>query len=84
MYNYLVYMPGGKEELEEQFPRACYRLTDGLWAVGSPFRTPTEVCEQLGVNEGDGRTMVVVSMEEYYGRYDRALWQKLNAWSAQK
>ena len=81
MQNYLVFMPGGEEAVTQHFPSAHYRLTDGLWAVGSPLETCVDVCTALGVD--DPNTMVVAQIDEYYGRYDRALWQKLESWSRQ-
>ena len=79
MHSYFVFMPEGEKAVKQHFPTAHYRLTDGLWAVGSPLETCVDVCNALGVDES--KTMVVVPMDEYYGRYDRALWQKLESWS---
>ena len=77
MPNYLVFMPGGEERLEETFTDR-YRLTDGLWAVSSQMKTSSEVCSQLGID--DQTNMVVVPMNGYYGRFDKALWQRLESW----
>lgn len=79
MHNYLVFMPEGEGKIEKKFPRAHYQLTDGLWAIGSPLSTCADVCEELGMESGSSG--VVVSMHEYYGHFDRALWQKLAAWN---
>lgn len=79
MQNYIVFMPGGDRRIEQQFPSAHYRIAEGLWAVGSDLMTSSEVCRTLGVDEP--QTMVVVPMSDYYGRYDRALWQQLESWS---
>ena len=78
MQIYLVFMPEGQADVETQFPQN-HRISENLWAVGSPLSTSAEVCFALGIDEP--RTMVVTPMEGYYGHYDRALWQKLGAWS---
>ena len=80
MNNFLVFMPGGGHKVEAAFPRH-YRLAENsLWAVASSESTCADVCEQLGI--GPGEPGVVSRMDEYYGHYDRALWEKLSAWSA--
>ena len=79
MSNYLVFMPEDNERVEHEFPHANYRIESGLWAIRSDLPTCAEVCERLGIE--DGNTMVVVPMNEYYGRFDRALWQRLDSWS---
>ena len=82
MNNHLVFMPGGEQKVAEQFPRHYQLAEDSLWAVAGDESTCADVCERLGI--GSGEPGVVSRMDEYYGHYDRALWQKLNAWSAQK
>ena len=78
MYIYLVFMPQGEEQIKAGFPDH-YPIADGLWAVGTELRTSADVCGQLGiVPEGSG---VVAKLTEYYGRFDNALWQKLESWS---
>ena len=79
MQNYLVYMPGGQERVEQQFSTVYYKIATDLWAIGSDLKTCVDVCNALGVD--DPNTMVVVSINEFYGRYDGALWQKIESWS---
>ena len=78
MLNYLVFMPGGKDAVTQHFPTARYRIADDLWAIGSQLETCLDVCGVLGVD--DAKTMVVVRIDEYYGRFDKGLWQKLDSW----
>jgi len=80
MANYFIFMPGGDDAVKTRFPDTHYHISEGLWAVASRLRTSADVCEQLGIS--GGLRGIVVPMEEYYGHYDRALWQKLAAWSA--
>ena len=76
---YLVFMKDGKERIEETFPTAHFWIDENLWAIGSEVPTCVDVCELLGIDT-DNR-MIVVPMNDYYGRFDRALWQRLEAWS---
>ena len=59
--------------------RVYYKIATDLWAIGSDLKTCVDVCNALGVD--DPNTMVVVSINEFYGRYDGALWQKIESWS---
>ena len=81
---YVVIVPTG--EIEQQFVGATfpdnYELLPGnVWVVGGQQPTCAEVCEVLGI--GRGKCGVVTQMDDYYGFYDRALWEKANAWGAQ-
>ena len=75
---YIVHMPSGKEKVEESFP-LHYQIDDSLWAIGSDLLTCADVCVRLGGMAG-AVGGVVVKFDEFYGRYDPALWQKLKAW----
>ena len=79
MNNYLVFMPGGEDKVETEFPRHYPLAAGSLWAVGSDELTCADVCDRLGI--GSGESGVVYRIDDYYGHYDRALWQKLAAWS---
>ena len=75
---YLVYMPDAKDTIESVFTDH-HNVADGFWVVNTPISTCAAVCEKL--ETGENRLGVVFSLNEYYGYYDRALWQKLDAWS---
>ena len=79
MNSYLVFMPKDDGKVKRKFPDAHYRIRDDLWAIGSDLPKCVDVCERLGIE--DGQRMVVVPMNDYYGRFDRALWQRLDSWS---
>lgn len=79
MNSYLVFMREANGTVGREFPEAHYQIGDDLWAIGTDLPTCVDVCERLGI-EG-GQSMVVVPMTEYYGRFDRALWQRLDSWS---
>ena len=80
MRRYIVHFPSlNEEKIEAALPVSRYRLAEGLWAVGSTAKTTADLSEQLGIGKNE-ITGVVVSMEEFYGYYDNALWQRLEAW----
>ena len=77
---YLVYLPGGSDSLESIFDPHCYTLEENrLWAVATKEQTCADVSKLIGI--GAKMSGVVVRIGEYYGHYDVALWQKLDAWS---
>ena len=75
-----VSLAGDKmRESGDSLTRHACENADGLCAIGAPLKTCTDVCEALGID--DQNTMVVASMSECRTRYDRPLWQDLEAWS---
>ena len=85
MKRYVVIVPVGEmdsSDVTATFPDNYEVLPGNVWAVGAPQATCAEVCELLGIGQG-GKRGVVTSMDDYYGFYDRALWEKANAWSMQ-
>jgi len=57
-----------------------YEIAPGAaWAVAGPELTTTEVCSRLGIGLPDNFG-VVVKVDQYYGTFDGALWQKIEAW----
>ena len=85
MKSYVVIVPTG--EIEGQFVSATFPnhhevLAGNVWVVGARQATCAEVCEALGIGQG-GKRGVVTKMDDYYGFYDRAVWEKASAWAAQ-
>ena len=82
MQRFLVYMPEGSDALEFVFHRHFYEIEKNkLWVVAAAgAQTSADVCKALGI--GSGKTGVVIRIDEYFGHYDTALWQKLEAWRA--
>ena len=76
---YQVFLPGGAAAVEEHYPRRYALLDDSLWVIAADEATPADVCQRLGI--GPERSGVVTGLEVYYGFYDAALWQKIDAWS---
>ena len=79
MKSYLVFLPKAGNTLPETFPHH-YSLGEDWWAIGTEDATTSDVCNKLGIDDGPGRTMIVVQLRDYYGRYNVALWQKIEAW----
>lgn len=85
MERYVVIVPTDEIEpgfLSATFPNNHEVLSGNVWVVGAPQTTCAEVCEALGIGQ-DGKRGVVTKMNDYYGFYDRAVWEKANAWAAQ-
>ena len=75
---YIVFLPEGTERVENRFPLHHVLVPDQVWAIGSDLLTCADVCEKLDMEPGKGG--VVVKFDEYYGIWNRALWDKLKAW----
>ena len=68
-----------REELDQAFGPNVFTLNGSAWVVATIMATSSDVSDSLGF-EPDQRSGVVFKIGEYYGRYDEALWQKLEAW----
>ena len=54
---------------------------ESAWAIGTQEEASADVCSTLGINTGDQFiSAVVVKVDQYYGVYDPALWQKMRSW----
>ena len=74
-----------KKVIQEKFNEFHFEILENfIWAVGVPKRTTTgaDVCSTLGINSEGDRAGVVWPLTNYYGYFDQALWQKLDAWQA--
>ena len=80
MNTFLVFMPEGGKAVQSVFPRNYAIMQDVLWAVASDLTTCADVSERLGMNPVERNRGVVTRIDEFYGYFDRALWEKLNAW----
>ena len=67
------------DDLSTHFPHV-YNVQAGSWVVASPMQTCTDVAGALGMNSERGTTGIVVKVGDYYGFYDKALWEKIEAW----
>ena len=52
------------------------------WAVAhsDPFATTMDVCNMLEIGQEGGRTGIVLSVSQYNGYFDSALWESLAQW----
>lgn len=78
---FVVISPGGlfAAKVADLFPENHSIVADTAWVVAGSQRTCSEVYEALQV-EQEGLEIVVVKMDDYYGLFDRALWEKVNDW----
>ena len=60
----------------------AYEVGSGVWVAPSKEETCADVAERLGMNSTIQNTGIVVSVGAYYGYYNNALWEKINAWKA--
>lgn len=84
MKRYVVVVPPSGVDstmLAERFPNHYEVVSDTVWVVAGERDTCADVCELLGIGPGGGKTGVVVRMDDYYGFFDRALWEKANEWA---
>ncbi len=67
-------------EVRSAFGARMMGVRDGVWVVATAFPTCADVAERLGMNTNIGRSGIVVRIGEYFGFYNRALWDKIEAW----
>ena len=71
------------EKITDDYPQTKYKLFDNVWAISDELGNAVDVSERLGIGEGyGGHTGVVLRLDNYYGHFNGALWQKVNAWRA--
>ena len=71
------------DDLADVFPDTYSFRENHVWGVASKLPTSMDVSKALKFNDDDSpRSGVVLKVGEYYGRYDKGLWQKLDAWKA--
>ena len=58
----------------------CYSVRSGVWAVATELETCAEVSSAMGFDKNN--TGIAFRLSEYYGVYDKALWQLIEAWDA--
>ena len=70
--------------IAEKYPTECQEIVPGVvWAVAGEDLTSADVCAALGIAGGNNAEKlpgVVFRLGEFYGRWDAALWQRLDAW----
>ena len=86
MNTFFVYLPDGLAGLKAGLPpENLSLLADRLWVVASEEATCADLCTRLGIGPSPGGIRGVVSkMDEFYGYYDRSLWDKLGVWQVQR
>ncbi len=84
MVRFIIISPNPEQiqaEVQSNFPDFNYQIAPGVWAVAASSKTPSEICQMLGIK--DSNAGVVFTLDSYYGFYDQTLWEKLNLWEEQ-
>ena len=84
MNSYLIVLPPRspvtREAVTRAFPDKYEAVADAVWAVASEKRTCADVCDEIGIDGTSGNTGMVVKIDQYYGVFDRALWDNIEEW----
>lgn len=65
--------------VEEEFDE-CYPVYKNAWVIATTLTTCAEVADKGGLSPKGKRTGIVVKLRDYYGYFDMALWEKIEAW----
>lgn len=90
MKSYVVVTAGNsgitESVLESVFQERRYPIREQVWAVAGEHETAESVYEALAteVPESDLGSVVIVNVDDYYGLFDKALWNRLWAWNREK
>ena len=68
------------QEISAAFGAKVMVVGEGTWVVASMDQTCADVAERLGMNSRRGKSGIVVRVGEYFGFYNRALWDRIEAW----
>ena len=80
---YLVVWPaknGDASVITSTFPDHHAILGGSVYMVAAKQRTCAEVCDAIGIGNGAQKNGLVTKVNDYYGLFDRALWEKMDAW----
>ena len=68
--------------VEKYFPEYRYEVLESMmWVVASPEHyTCSDVCKMIGIDQEGGLMGMVSKLNEFYGFFDVALWEKINLW----
>ena len=76
---YVVAAEVPEDRVAKAYPDHHYRVSDRVWVVAGDQATCSDVCTTLGIWPNQSRG-TVFKFQEYYGFYDRALWDKIAIW----
>ena len=75
---------GVADAIAAKYPSEYQEIVPGVaWAVAGEDLTTADVCAALGIAGGSNPqnlSGVVFRLGEFYGRWDPALWQRLDVW----
>ncbi len=82
MHRYVVISSELDDAAMQQAFSDVYPLREeNAWVVATAMATSADVSNSLDFHAKEGgKSGIVVKIDQYYGCYDKALWQKLDAW----
>ena len=80
MNTFIVFSPQEGNKVKQTYPN-CFELNESVWVIASEERTCADVCHSLEMVNGNQHRGVVVKFSEFYGLFDRALWERISDWS---
>lgn len=63
--------------IAEAYPDDHIKVWDGLWLVSDDGATAQQVCQKLGATEGQRGSVIVTSINGYYGYAPKNVWEWL-------
>ncbi len=64
-------------QVSKAYPNNSYPLSPSIWFVIDGDVTTAQVCEKLGIGNGQTTNAVVVRISSYFGHATTALWEWL-------
>lgn len=80
MYRYLIVSNTLHDDKVQEVAHDWYKLREGVWAIASVQATCFDVANQLGMTDARENDGVILKVDEIYGLYNPALWDKISAW----
>ena len=71
------------DEIATVFPKHYIVVSGYVWVVAhtDPIGTTMDVCKMLNIGQG-GKTGIVLSVSQYNGYFDSALWESMAQWGS--
>ena len=69
--------------IAREYSNYHHKLFDDVWAIADKEADSVDVSQRLGIGENSGGGVgVIVRLDNYYGHFNGALWQKVNTWKS--
>ena len=80
MAQFVVAMPDESRlqaAIQQVYPNDHLKLWGGLWLVSDEYATAQQVCVKLGAHDGTKGTILVTSVNGYWGHASKNIWEWL-------